>query len=63
MLRKISKLQKKIHWVTNQTKETERNQIEEIVNNLTISINTEKNLEKQELLLLSCKTQNVSNNL
>ena len=47
LMRKRSKLQKKIHRSTNhQTKENVLNQIKEIENNLKISINTERNLKE-----------------
>ena len=47
LMRKISKLQKKIQRSTNhQTKENVLNQIKEIENNLKISINTEINLRE-----------------
>ena len=47
LMRKRSKLQKKIQMSTNhQTKEHALNQIKEIENNLKISINTERNLRE-----------------
>ena len=53
LMRKISKLQKKIQRSTNhQTKENVLNHIKEIENNLKISLNTERNLrETRELLI------------
>ena len=63
-MRKRSKLQKKIQMSTNhQTKENVLNQIKEIENNLKMSINTERNQEKQELLRLSKITSNTYTNL
>ena len=47
LMRKRSKLQKKIQSSTNhQTKENVLNQIKEIENKLTISINTERNIRE-----------------
>ena len=63
MMRKRSKLQKKIQRATNhQTKENVLNRIDEIENNLKISIIQKEIKEKQVLLLLSSKNHNNSTN-
>ena len=63
LMKKRLKLHKKIQISTNhQTKENVLNQIKEIEINLKISINTERKLEKRELLLLSKITPNTSTN-
>ena len=63
LMRKRSKLQKKIQKSTNhQTKENVLNEIKKIENSLKISINTERNLKEMRAIALSRKTQNTSTN-
>ena len=63
LMRKRSKLQKKIQRSTNhQTKENILNHIKEIENNLKISINTERNLRETRAFAAIEKNPNTSTN-